>query len=64
MELAEFILEEARSILSQEDIKLPAQIKSAPEFYVAEGTDSRVLAFSALKYKDKIFKIGSLKVTR
>lgn len=50
MELADFILEEELTILFQEGIKLPAHIKSALEFYVTEGTDNRVLAFSALKY--------------
>lgn len=58
MEISEDILEEARAILSQDGVQLTAQIKHAPVFYVAEGTDKSVMAFGTIKHKEKWFKIG------
>jgi hypothetical protein len=36
VEMADYIIAEAHVILSREDVELPAQIESAPIFYVAE----------------------------
>ena len=62
MEISEDILEEARTILSQDGVQLPAQIKHAPVFYVAEGADNSVMAFGAIKHNGKVFKIGPMKM--
>jgi len=63
IEISPHILDEARTILSREDVELPAQIKSGPAFYVAEGTDDTILAFGAIEHNGKVFKIGSMRST-
>lgn len=60
IEISKHILNEAEEILHA-GIPLPQQIKSAPAFYVAEGTDRTILAFAALAHKGKSFKIGTKK---
>jgi hypothetical protein len=59
--ISKHILEEAHIILSQDGVELPAQIKCAPVFYVAEGTDNSVMAFGAINHNGKTFKIGTMR---
>ena len=60
MQISEHIKTEAVSLLETGQ-KLPAQIASAPMFYVAEVNDSSILAFSSLKHGEKEYKIGTFK---
>lgn len=62
MELSDHIIQEAHAILSRENYELPAQIMSAPAFYVAEKNDNTIWAFSAIRHGGEIFKIGTNKL--
>lgn len=57
-QISKHIKNEAEEILSA-GAPLPQQIKSAPAFYVAEGTDKSILAFASLTHNGKSFKIGT-----
>jgi len=60
MRISDHILTEAKKLLT-EGMMLPAQITSAPHFYVAEPTDQKIHAFTVVKHGDKNYKIGTLK---
>jgi len=60
MKLAEYLLEGARTILSQESIVLPAQIEVTP-FYVAEENDRTITPHATIGHNGKIFLIGTKK---
>lgn len=60
IEISKHIRTEAEDLL-RAGAPLPQQIKSAPEFYVAEATDKSILAFAALTHEGKRFKIGTKK---
>lgn len=55
------IIEEARGLLSQEDVVLPYQLHTAPSFWLAQSEDDQVIAFSAFEFAGKKYKIGALK---
>jgi hypothetical protein len=61
VEMSDYIIAEAHAILSREDVELPAEIESAPGFYVAEKTDKAILAFSALLHNGQYYKIGVIR---
>ena len=60
MLVSKHIIDEATKLL-KEQVELPHQITSAPEFYVTEATDSSVRAFAVFKHEGNIFKIGTRK---
>lgn len=62
MKLSGHIIDEAKRLLEKGAV-LPAQITSAPNFYVAEAEDKSIQAFSSLKHSDKSYKIGTLKIS-
>lgn len=60
MELTNEIKEQAK-ILIQQGAALPAQIKVAPHFYVAQHEDSSIRAFGSVEVDGAFFKIGTMK---
>ncbi len=60
MELAKNIVEEARSLLKN-GVELPAEIPSAPGFYLATHEDSSVHAFDAIENDGLFYKVGPQK---
>lgn len=61
MELPDYILEEARQAARRAiagEIVLPAKLSEAPLYWVADGSDGTILAFSAFTLNDRQFKIG------
>ncbi len=58
MEISKHILDEAKEILQKGD-SLPAQITSAPSFYVAEKDDDTVHAFGAVRHDGATYKVGT-----
>lgn len=61
MEISNYILEEAKRLLQGGLLTLPAQLPSAPAFYLAEGNDESIIAFTAFKVGDAEYKIGTQK---
>jgi hypothetical protein len=63
MEIAKHIIEEAKSLLVQ-GVALPAQIKGAPEFFLATHEDGSVHAFGSVEHNGIFYKIGAKKPTK
>ena len=65
MNISPHILDEAKTLLGsreQKGLKLPVQLESASEFYLAESKDETVLAFTAFEVEGVEYKIGVRKV--
>lgn len=63
MEISEFIIEEAKSLLQASPaVILPVQLPSAPAFYLAAGNDESIIAFTAFTVEAGEYKIGPQKV--
>jgi hypothetical protein len=60
MKLSEHTKTEAKQLLEQ-GATLPAQITSAPFFYVTKIEDKTVLAFAPIDHNGQTYKIGTLK---
>ena len=63
IELADHILTESRSLLTQGRLKLPMQLPSSPVFYLAEAEDESVMAFGAISHEGVTYKIGVKKTS-
>lgn len=61
IEITDEIKEEASQLLRGGNAQLPAQLKKARLFFVAEQDDSTVMAFGTLNFEGKIYKIGTVK---
>ncbi len=60
MEISKHILDEAKDMLVQ-SIALPAEIRSAPGFFLAAHEDSSIHAFGAVDQGGIFYKIGPKK---
>jgi hypothetical protein len=60
MEISKHIIIEVKKIIALNQ-SLPAQISSAPEFYIAQVTDLKVLGFAVVQHDGKQYKIGTKK---
>ncbi len=59
MEISEFIIEEAKNLLQGSSaLILPAQLPSAPAFFLAAGSDDSIIAFMAFTEGGDEYKIG------
>ena len=58
MEIAEYIIADAKKMLSEGDIELPKQISVAPGFYLAQRNDSSIVALGLVVYNEVTYKIG------
>ena len=63
MEISQHILEEAKDMLAQ-GMVLPAEIKSAPGFFLAAHEDSSIHAFDAVEQNGIFYKIGPKKMAK
>ncbi|WP_345793746.1 hypothetical protein AAG895_01210 [Thauera sp. JM12B12] len=61
IEIADYILRAAKSILDNGKQALPAQIPEAPTFYIAEENDQAVLAYGTVFHERRMYKIGVLR---
>lgn len=61
IEIANYILRAAKSMLDDGKQALPAQIPEAPTFYAAEQNDQTVLAFGTVLHNGRVYKIGVLR---
>jgi hypothetical protein len=64
IEINEHILEEARALLEQPNIKLPAPICEFPGLWLASGNDRTVHAVAALLYNGAYYKVGFPRLPR
>jgi hypothetical protein len=60
IEISKHILEEAYGLLTKQ-VALPAQIITAPHFYIGNIDDQSIQAFSTLRHEGKDYKIGCKK---
>lgn len=62
MEISKHIKEEAKDLLqSGVSLTLPTRLSSAPEFYLAKGDDTSIIAFTAIIHAGVEYKIGTQK---
>jgi len=61
MEIAQHIIREAEEAIKAGGVVFPMQIISAPEFFIALGTDDTVLAFAVIHHQGTEYKLGTLK---
>lgn len=65
MEISQHIKDEARNLLQTVTLlNLPIQLSSAPEFYLAKGDDTTVIAFTAILHAGAEYKIGTKKASQ
>ncbi len=58
MKLSKHIIDEAKKLVAQKTA-LPAQLLTAPAFYVAVSDDKSIRTFSVIEHAGKTYKIGA-----
>ncbi len=61
MEIANYIIKEAEDIIRSGRKEFPMQIKSAPEFFIANCDDETIQAFAVIIENGVEYKLGTLK---